>query len=82
MRLGVESLTLRYMVTLAVGYLGYLLVLRVWAARLLRQREESGFDFDLPDIDWPGGGSSGGGGGGVRIPLPRTGGGNYGGGGA
>lgn len=77
MRLGVESLTLRYLVTLAVGYLGYLLVLRAWAAWLLGRRE---VDFDLPDIDWPGGGSSGGGG--ARIPLPRTGGGDYGGGGA
>jgi len=82
MRLGGDSLTLRYLVTLAVGYLGYLLVLRAWAAWLLRRREDSSFDFDLPDIDWPGGGPSGGGGGGVRIPLPRTGGGNYGGGGA
>lgn len=77
MRLGVESLTLRYLVTLAVGYAGYLLVLRAWAAWLVGRRE---VDFDLPDIDWPGGGSSGGGGG--RIPLPRTGGGDFGGGGA
>ncbi len=80
MRLGVESLTLRYLATLAVGYLGYLLMLRAWAAWLLRRRDGkgSGFDLNLPDIDWPGGGSSGG----VRIPLPRTGGGDFGGGGA
>ncbi len=81
MRLGVESLTLRYLVTLTVGYLGYLLVLRVWAARLLRRRtvQDSGFDVDLPDIDWPSGSPSGSGG---RVPLPRTGGGDFGGGGA
>jgi len=80
MRLGVDSLALRYLVTLAVGYAGYLLVLRVWAAWLLRRREvpDSGLDLDLPDIDWPGGGSSGG----VRVPLPRTGGGDFGGAGA
>ncbi|MCO5111701.1 MAG: hypothetical protein M9929_12805 [Burkholderiaceae bacterium] len=63
MRLGVESLALRYLATLTVGYLGYLLVLRVWAARLLRRRtaQDSGFDVDLPDIDWPSGSPSGGG---------------------
>ena len=37
MLLGVESLALRYFITLSVGYLGYLLVLRAWAARLVRQ---------------------------------------------
>lgn len=80
MRLGVESLTLRYLATLAVGYLGYLLILRAWAAWLVGRREgaDGGGDLDLPDIDWPGGGSPGG----ARIPLPRTGGGDYGGGGA
>lgn len=81
MRLGVESLTLRYLATLAVGYLGYLLILRAWAAWLLRRRDgkDSGLDLDLPDIDWPAGGPSGGG---ARIPLPRTGGGDFAGGGA
>ncbi len=80
MRLGVDSLALRYLLTLAVGYLAYLLVLRAWAAWLLRRRKDadSSFDLDLPDIDWPGGGS----GGGARIPLPRSGGGDYAGGGA
>jgi hypothetical protein len=39
MLLGVDSLALRYLVTLSVGYLGYLLVLRAWAARLVRQRK-------------------------------------------
>ncbi|WP_436127407.1 hypothetical protein [Acidovorax sp. LjRoot117] len=80
---GVESLALRYAVTLSVGYLGYLLVLRAWAARLVRRREEEedsvDANVDLPDLSWPGGGSPSGGG---HVPMPRTGGGNFGGGGA
>jgi len=47
MRTGLESLALRYLVTLGVGYLGYLGVLRWWAARLVRQNLQ--FDPDLPD---------------------------------
>lgn len=83
MLLGMDSLALRYLITLSVGYVGYLLVLRVWAARLVRQRhgEDSGAGdvADLvPDISWPGGG----GGGVPRMPMPRTGGGDFGGGGA
>ena len=85
MRLGVETLALRYLVTLSVGYLGYLLVLRWWAARLVRQRRnDDGGSFDLPDL-WPNGGSSSGGSGscgGSAPPLPRTGDGDFGGGGA
>ncbi|WP_442854063.1 hypothetical protein [Acidovorax sp. Leaf76] len=80
---GVESLALRYAVTLSVGYLGYLLVLRAWAARLVRRREEEedsvDANVDLPDLSWPGGGSPSVGG---HVPMPRTGGGNFGGGGA
>ena len=88
MLLGVESLALRYLVTLSVGYLGYLLVLRAWAARLVRQGRNAGksgdnshgdVSLDLPDLPWPRGGSPGGGG---QMPLPRTGGGDFGGGGA
>lgn len=86
--LGVESLALRYLITLSVGYLGYLLVLRAWAARLVRQEhaanDGSGVDApdltDLVDLPWPGRGTPGSGGG--SVPLPRTGGGNFGGGGA
>ncbi len=87
MLLGVDTLALRYLVTLTVGYLGYLLVLRAWASRLVRRRESSGDGGgDLPDL-WPSGNSSGGGsasgsGGGAQMPLPRTGGGDFGGGGA
>lgn len=84
--LGMDSLALRYLVTLTVGYLAYLLVLRLWAALLLRRqrKDESsqwsdGIDL-LPDIGWPGG--RGGGPGGSGVPLPRTGGGDFAGGGA
>ena len=86
MLVGVDSLALRYAVTLSVGYLAYLLVLRAWAARLVRRREHNDSadgSLELPDVSWPSGGSpSGGGGGGGNVPLPRTGGGNFGGGGA
>lgn len=85
--LGVDTLALRYLVTLTVGYLGYLLLLRVWASRLVRRRnasDDSG-GWDLPDL-WPsnssGGGGSGGGGSAGQMPMPRTGGGDFGGGGA
>ena len=88
MLLGVESLALRYLVTLSVGYLGYLLVLRTWAARLVREgrkprksgdNSHGDVGLDLPDLPWPRGGSPGSGG---QMPLPRTGGGDFGGGGA
>jgi hypothetical protein len=82
MLLGVESLALRYFVTLSVGYLGYLLVLRAWAARLVRQERAShhdGSSLDVPDVSWPSGSSGGGSG---QVPLPRTGGGDFGVGGA
>lgn len=79
--LGVDTLALRYLVTLTVGYLGYLLLLRAWASRLVRRRGAGGDggSGDLPDLSWPSGNSSGGGG---QVPLPRTGGGDFGGGGA
>lgn len=86
MLLGVDALALRYLVTLSVGYLGYLLVLRLWAARLVRQRKsgDNGADggggdaLDLAtELPWPRGRCSDGG-----VPLPRTGGGDFGGGGA
>lgn len=81
MLVGVDSLALRYLVTLSVGYLGYLLVLRVWAARLVRRRDSDVGDvsLDVPDLPWPSGNSSGSAG---QAPLPRTGGGDFGGGGA
>lgn len=79
MRLGVDSLALRYLVTLGVGYLGYLCLLRLWAARLVRRRSHGADGSpDLPDLSWPDGGRPGSG-----PPAPRSGGGgDFGGGGA
>lgn len=45
MRLGVESLALRYLVSLGAGYIAYLLIVRVWAAALLRRSHA-----DAPDL--------------------------------
>ena len=57
MALGMPSLALRYLVTLGVGYGVYLLVLRLWAAWLLRRRSDAGDAPDgldlLPDAGWP-----------------------------
>jgi hypothetical protein len=55
MRMGSDSLALRYLVTLGVGYLVYLLVLRSWAAALIN-RSSSHIDFggDIPSPgSWP-----------------------------
>ena len=80
MLLGVQSLALRYLVTLGAGYLAYLLVLRLWAAWLLRPARKDGSALDgadlLPDIGWPTGR-----GGGPAVPR-SGGGGDYAGGGA
>ncbi|MGJ7511794.1 hypothetical protein [Variovorax sp. GT1P44] len=54
MHLGVESLATRYFITLGVGYLAYLAVLRWWAGRLVQHNAR--FNPDLPDpgvVDWP-----------------------------
>jgi hypothetical protein len=51
---GVHQLSVRYAITLAVGYGIYLLVLRWWAARLLRREEEaraSGWDAAEAAVD-------------------------------
>jgi len=45
--LQVESLAVRYFLTLGVGYLGYLLVLRWWAKRLVENRAD--LDLDAGD---------------------------------
>ncbi|MET3374349.1 hypothetical protein ABIC89_003416 [Variovorax boronicumulans] len=52
--LHVESLAVRYLVTLGVGYVGYLCVLRWWAQRLVERRTE----FEAPDADLGADGSS------------------------
>lgn len=82
MLMGVDSLALRYLVTLGAGYLVYLLVLRGWAALLVSRRAGSGMPdgsgLDLVDIsgNLPSGG-------GARLPPIRSGhGGDFGGGGA
>ena len=77
--LGSDSLALRYGVTLGVGYLVYLLVLRLWASALVRHEAplDLGGDLPLPDL-----------GGSPEVPnvsLPdfsAGGGGDFGGGGA
>lgn len=82
MVLGVELLALRYLVTLGVGYGAYLLVLRLWAARLVTPRREgSQWDgaVDLPDV-WPSRGTGAGSGPGPTVP--RAGGGDFAGAGA
>jgi hypothetical protein len=48
MVLGSESLALRYLVTLSVGYLAFLLVLRWWGGALVGERADAG--GDLPDV--------------------------------
>ena len=55
--LDVQSLAVRYFLTLGVGYLGYLLVLRWWARRLVEGRRFDG-DVDVPDFEFGSGGSS------------------------
>jgi hypothetical protein len=52
--LHVDSLAVRYLFTLGVGYIGYLLVLRWWAKRLVEGRELD-VDLDAPDVDFGGG---------------------------
>ena len=75
MRLGMQSLALRYLLTLGAGYLMYLLTLRVWAGALLSHRNDLGSgspDASFSEVDfsfmhdgaapnWPGLTSSGGG---------------------
>ena len=91
MRAGIDALALRYLVSLGAGYLAYLLMLRWWAHRLLRQidgeRANGNSSLDAPG-DWLPGGSTGQGaatghGPGAGTPPLRSGtGGDFGGGGA
>lgn len=80
MLLGQNRLALRYLVTLGLGYLVYLLVLRIWAAMLVR-REPSHMDIG-GDLPIPGSGRT------VDSPFQELpifrpgGGGDFGGGGA
>ena len=53
--LHVDSLAVRYFLTLGVGYLGYLLVLRWWAKRLVEGRSvDIDASVDAPDADFSG----------------------------
>ena len=75
-QMGVGSMTVRYLVSLSAGYGVYLLVLRIWAAMLIRRDHADG--FDLPSVD-----ASSGSGGDHGLPsLSSGGGGDFGGGGA
>lgn len=78
MHLGGESLALRYLVSLGVGYLTYLLTVRVWAEALIRRShadvpDVSGLDLSGSPGDWekPG-----------QLSMHSGGGGDFGGGGA
>ena len=82
--LGVESLALRYLFSLGLGYLGYLLMLRLWAGALVqkyrRQRDDPS-NGGTVDGGWSGGGGDGSGS--ARLPSLHSGeGGDFGGGGA
>ena len=83
--LGVESLALRYLFSLGLGYLGYLLMLRLWAGALVRKYRCQRDDRGNVDGAWPSGGNGSGGEGSAstRLPSVRSGeGGDFGGGGA
>ena len=80
MRLGIESLALRYLVSLGLGYLGYLLMLRLWAGALVGKLRDAGprahrRDWGQLDMGWPGGGASGPGSASARMPPLQSGGG-------
>ncbi|AVS87018.1 hypothetical protein C8238_01060 [Paracidovorax avenae] len=51
MVLGVESLAVRYLATLGAGYVAYLLVLRLWAARLVRLPPRNARNRGEEDVD-------------------------------
>jgi len=87
MQAGVDALAKRYLLSLGVGYLAYLLMLRLWARRLVRRMNEEGDRRGDGSIDAPAdlapspsGGSHGGS---YDAPAIRSGGGgDFGGGGA
>ena len=83
MHLGVESLAVRYLVSLGAGYVAYLLIVRVWAAVLLRRSHADAPDLSSLDgsgLDLP---SFPGGLGKPGLPsFESGGGGDFGGGGA
>ena len=78
---GIESLALRYLCTLGVGYLAYLLILRWWAQRLVHGRGPNVDSLDVPDaLPEPVSGAAHAP---SHTPMPSSGrGGDFGGGGA
>ncbi len=50
MHFGTHSLAVRYVFTLGIGYIAYLLILRWWAKRLAEDRADFNPDFDVPDL--------------------------------
>ena len=52
---GVDTLAWRYVVALAVGYVTYLLILRLWAGMLVRKEERGVPDWAPYAGGWPGG---------------------------
>jgi hypothetical protein len=54
MHLGGESLALRYLVSLGVGYLSYLLTVRLWAEALIRPGHAEVPDVDVSGLDLSG----------------------------
>lgn len=55
--LNVSSMALRYVLALGLGYVVYLLLLRVWAATLLRQSDDDKNSLDIDpgvELPWPG----------------------------
>ncbi len=50
MHFGTRSLAVRYLFTLGVGYIAYLLILRWWAQRLAEDRTQLNPDVDLPEV--------------------------------
>lgn len=79
MVMGLDSLAIRYLITLGVGYLAYLLVLRIWAGWLVDRDSllpDAGDAIDAAELAADVGGR-------VRLPTIRSGGGgDFGGGGA
>lgn len=78
MHTGEQSLALRYLVTLGTGYVGYLLLIRLWAQHVVEQRGDGG---DLSG-DWGDGGIGSGHGSAPSHDLSPGGGGDFAGGGA
>ena len=77
MLLGNDLLSVRYLITLGIGYLTYLLVLRLWAAALLRRDSstlDGNGDLGLPDVNVSGNADA--------PAFASGGGGDFGGGGA